>query len=60
MQKEKKWNPDPERTKMPFGKHKGEMLGDIPKNYLEWVLENFVWTKYSDLKSDIERTVKML
>jgi hypothetical protein len=25
---------------MPFGKHKGEELEDIPVGYLEWVLEN--------------------
>ena len=25
---------------MPFGKHKGEQLADIPTDYLEWVLEN--------------------
>ena len=25
---------------MPFGKHRGEPLGDIPLDYLDWVLEN--------------------
>ena len=25
---------------MPFGKHKGTLLKDIPVDYLEWVLEN--------------------
>jgi hypothetical protein len=25
---------------MPFGKHKGERLEDIPPDYLEWCLEN--------------------
>ena len=24
---------------MPFGKHKGEPLTDIPRSYLEWILE---------------------
>jgi hypothetical protein len=31
---------------MPFGKHKGEDIGDVPDDYLEWVLENV------DLTSD--------
>jgi uncharacterized protein (DUF3820 family) len=25
---------------MPFGKHKGEKLEDVPTDYLEWALEN--------------------
>ena len=25
---------------MPFGKHKGEKMGDIPDDYLDWVYEN--------------------
>jgi hypothetical protein len=25
--------------KIPFGKHKGELLADIPNSYLEWLLE---------------------
>jgi uncharacterized protein (DUF3820 family) len=23
---------------MPFGKHKGTEIGDIPKNYLDWLI----------------------
>jgi hypothetical protein len=26
---------------MPFGKHRGRKLKDIPVDYLEWVLQNF-------------------
>lgn len=26
--------------RMPFGKHKGEDIADVPDDYLEWVLEN--------------------
>lgn len=26
---------------IPFGKHKGEDLADIPSDYLEWLLENY-------------------
>lgn len=25
--------------KIPFGKHRGELLADIPNSYLEWLLE---------------------
>jgi uncharacterized protein (DUF3820 family) len=31
---------DPEDLVMPFGKHRGERLCDIPTSYLEWCLEN--------------------
>jgi exodeoxyribonuclease X len=27
-------------TIMPFGKHKGQLLEDIPKSYLQWLLQN--------------------
>ena len=29
---------------MPFGKHKGEKISDMPKDYKKWVLANFEWT----------------
>ena len=25
---------------MPFGKHKGEKMADVPANYLLWIYEN--------------------
>ena len=28
------------RIKMPFGKHRGELLEDIPTDYIEWCLGN--------------------
>lgn len=28
--------------KMPFGKHKGEMMKDLPKHYLKWCIKNSV------------------
>lgn len=28
---------------MPFGKHKGEKIADIPLNYRQWMLANFKW-----------------
>ncbi len=27
-------------TRLPFGKHRGKLLADIPISYLEWVLGN--------------------
>lgn len=38
---------------MPFGKHKGEDLEDIPLSYLRWVLRNvYLWD--DELRSDME------
>ena len=34
-------NLDPMR--MPFGKHRGEPVEDLPTDYLEWCLENLDW-----------------
>ncbi len=35
--------------KMPFGKHKGELLADIPNSYLDWLLEqNFFEEKFRE------------
>ena len=27
-------------TKMPFGKHKGQLIVDLPKSYVRWALDN--------------------
>lgn len=37
---------------MPFGKHKGEQLADIPTEYLQWVFENCSYIR-SDLRAEI-------
>jgi len=29
-----------ERMLMPFGKHRGEPIEDLPTDYIEWLLEN--------------------
>jgi uncharacterized protein (DUF3820 family) len=39
---------------MPFGKHKGTKLEDIPKHYLLWVLDHCVF-KSPTLKGEIEK-----
>lgn len=33
---------------MPFGKHKGLMVKDVPASYREWMLANFEWKTPSD------------
>ena len=40
------WNDD---TKMPFGKHKGERLGDVPDSYLRWFLNQDWCNDWPDL-----------
>lgn len=39
---------------MPFGKHKGTKLEDVPKHYLLWILDNCD-VKSSTLKGEIEK-----
>ena len=46
------------RTKMTFGKYEGEMLADIPLDYLIWVLR-YCWNIKSNLRSAIEKVVFM-
>lgn len=36
--------------KIPFGKHKGELLADIPNSYLNWLLDQeFFETKFKPI-----------
>lgn len=46
---------------MPFGKHKGKKLGDVPASYLLWLYdqEGFV-TKNPDLSGYIAKNMKHL
>lgn len=48
--------PKEEAMKMPFGKHKGEPVSDIPRSYFRWLLEqDFIYDdKLKDLLSEIE------
>lgn len=44
-----------EDFEMPFGKHKGEMISKVPKDYLIWIYEN---TKcFGSVKRYIEQTL---
>jgi uncharacterized protein (DUF3820 family) len=38
---------------MPFGKHKGTPLKDLPPSYVAWALENFDDGKHPELKTAI-------
>lgn len=42
---------------MPFGKHKGEDLADIPVDYLVWIEENCDWIR-DDLREAINDEIK--
>lgn len=33
---------------MPFGKHKGERLADIPRDYREWMIRSFDWNERNE------------
>lgn len=35
--------------KMPFGKHKGQRLGDVPDSYWRWFLQQDWAEQYPDL-----------
>jgi DNA polymerase-3 subunit epsilon len=44
-------------SKMPFGKHQGKMLADIPKNYVTWLASSgaFDKTENQELKENFEK-----
>jgi hypothetical protein len=37
-----------DKSIMPFGKHKGEKLGNVPSSYLLWIYDNL------DLRDDLK------
>jgi len=39
---------------MPFGKHKGELIVDLDRGYLQWLYENV------DLRGDLKDAVESL
>jgi hypothetical protein len=49
---------EPQRYVMPFGKYKGEFLGDIPKSYLIWMMDNLDLRQ--PLKDCVKATVEMM
>lgn len=45
-------------TVMPFGKHKGEVIKDVPLSYRKWMLDNFDWnSKNKGLKQAIIKSL---
>jgi uncharacterized protein (DUF3820 family) len=43
---------------MPFGKHKGEFVEDLPPDYVEWLLEN-VERLNPSLQEELEKQLAM-
>jgi hypothetical protein len=43
------------QLKMPFGKHKGKPLGEVPKDYLQWLLR-----KADRMDSDTREAVEIV
>ena len=41
--------PTNDDTLMPFGKHKGKRLGDIPADYLIWLYDQEWFQKFEDI-----------
>jgi uncharacterized protein (DUF3820 family) len=41
-------------TRMPFGKHKGEPMADVPRSYLGWMQRSM------DLDQDLAHTIKTI
>lgn len=44
--------------RMPFGKHQGERVDELPESYLAWVLDN-VDTLQPTLRDEIERVLEI-
>lgn len=43
---------------MPKGIYRGQDLSEVPKNYLNWVLENTQWPILKDIELELDRRVK--
>jgi uncharacterized protein (DUF3820 family) len=50
---------DPGAMKMPFGKHKGEAIENIPSEYLRWCLENLSGDRHRALLVEMEGQLQM-
>lgn len=48
---------EPEDEIMPFGKHEGEHLGDLPNTYIEWCLQNFDDEERADLLESLQKVL---
>ena len=42
--------------RMPFGKHKGEQVNDLPLSYLEWLRDNV--ELFGALKDEVNKTIR--
>ncbi len=49
-----------DRVIMPFGQHKGEYLGDIPKSYLVWCVDGgHVTFQHPALEESMRKVIEM-
>jgi hypothetical protein len=59
-QEDRKEEPRRERTRprytMPFGKHRGEYVEDVPHDYLRWALQSVEWLP-AYLREEMERVL---
>lgn len=44
---------------MPFGKHKGTALEDLPSDYLQWCLENLDDQRNASLLEEMDNQLRM-
>lgn len=49
-----------DKDKMPFGKHKGELLQDVPVSYLHWIYHNINSGSNISLQHYIENNIDAL
>jgi DNA repair protein RadD len=48
--------PTDSQIRMPFGKHQGKLLHQIPMQYREWMLNTFDWSPiHLDIKQELQR-----
>lgn len=45
--------------RMPFGKHKGARLEDVPTDYIQWALEEWDWKDRQALMHELEAQLAM-
>jgi uncharacterized protein (DUF3820 family) len=44
---------------MPFGKHKGERIEDLPTDYLEWCVKNMDEKRNASLLEEMDAQLRM-
>ena len=49
------------RVAMPFGKYRGQDVGEVPSGYFEWLLEQewFEEPRWADLREEVENEMEI-